>query len=167
MFLRILATSALAASIAAMASVISTMVRKPAWARVWASPASMLDCSALSAVDRIMLAICSSDALVSTTEAACSLAPEESIWLADETWRAAAAVWVAARSRFVARFPRARVVERAMSHARTTAATSARTTARRRRRMLDRAVALLSSLTASPCVFLCCTPASTALTKAS
>jgi hypothetical protein len=39
----------------------------------------------LSAVERIMLDISSSEALVSSTEAACSLAPDDRLWLAAET----------------------------------------------------------------------------------
>ncbi len=42
-----------------------------------------------------MLDISSSEALVSSTDAACSLAPDERVWLAAETWRAAEAVCVA------------------------------------------------------------------------
>jgi len=44
---------------------------------------------ALLAVEWIMLDISSKDALVSCTDAACSLAPSASCWLACATWFAA------------------------------------------------------------------------------
>jgi hypothetical protein len=42
-----------------------------------------------------MLDISSREELVSSKDAACSLAPSASDWLAEETWLAAAVVWFA------------------------------------------------------------------------
>ena len=92
MFLTILATSALDASIAAIALVISDMVFDPISATDRDSDARPLAFSAFSAVARIMLDISSSEVLVSSTEDACSLAPDARVWLAIETCRAAEAV---------------------------------------------------------------------------
>ena len=77
---------------------ISAIVIEPLAATERASAASSLAFSAFSAVARIMLDICSSEVLVSSTEAACSLAPEARVWLAIDTCRAAEAVWSAPRS---------------------------------------------------------------------
>jgi hypothetical protein len=74
--LTILATSALDESIDAIAWVISAIVMAPVAATERASEASSFAFSAFSAVARIMLDISSSDVLVSSTDAACSLAPE-------------------------------------------------------------------------------------------
>ena len=101
----ILATSALEESIAAIAwfistivASISTIVSHPDSTTERDSSASALAFCALSAVARIMLVISSSDALVSSTEAACWLAPEESELLDMETCLAVAEVWTALRS---------------------------------------------------------------------
>ena len=102
----ILATWPLLHSIATIDSFISFMVRSissidwhPASTTSRASTASDLAFLAFSAVPRIILVISSSEALVSSTEAACWIAPDESEALDSETLRAAEAVSVALRSR--------------------------------------------------------------------
>jgi hypothetical protein len=74
---------------AAIARVISSMLAMPSRAACCASLAKALACMALLAVEWIMLDISSKDALVSCTDAACSLAPSASCWLACATWFAA------------------------------------------------------------------------------
>ena len=74
---------------------------------------------------RIILVISSREALVSSTEEACSLAPEERLWLAMETCRAAAAVCSAPSSRLVAKRRSTRLLDREMTEARRAEITSA------------------------------------------
>ena len=135
-FLTILATSALDESIAAIACVISAIVIAPVAATERASEASSLAFSAFSAVALIMLDISSSDVLVSSTDAACSLAPEARFQLAIDTCRAAEAVWSAPRSRLTVISLRARFVERMTCHARRNARSEATPRARPIKRTL-------------------------------
>ena len=72
-----------------------------------------------------MLDISSNALLVSSTEEACSLDPEESWLLAIETWRAAEAVCSAPRSRFAARSCSALFVLLVTCHAMKIATTAA------------------------------------------
>ena len=75
-----------------MAIIISCMFLEPASAKVRESEANDLAFWAFSEVARIILVISSNDALVSSTDEACSLAPDDRFWLATDTCLAAAAV---------------------------------------------------------------------------
>ena len=108
-----------------MASLICPMLTAPVLAAACDSPARDLAFWAFSDVERIMLAISSSEALVSSTEDACSLAPDDKLWLATETWRAAAAVCSAPWSRLLAKPRSKRLVVLEMSHASKAVSTNA------------------------------------------
>ena len=69
------------------------MMREPPSATRRVSEASALALRQFSAVDWIMLDISSSEALVSSTEAASSLAPEESVWFDSAICADAASSW--------------------------------------------------------------------------
>ena len=92
---------------AVIAAIICSMVWAPASDSARASVAKAFARCAFSAVARIMLDISSSEVLVSSTEDACSLDPEESWLLAMDTWRDAEAVCMAPWSRSAARDRRA------------------------------------------------------------
>ena len=117
MFFTILPTSAPAVPIEVIASSIEVIVRRPVSATTRASEARPLAFCALSAVARIMLSISSSEALVSSTAAACSLAPADSDWLDIDTCPAADAVCSAPRSRSEVISPSVRRVEPRVSQA--------------------------------------------------
>ena len=95
MFFTIFETSMLDVSIDCIAATISAIVCRPAWAAVRAWFANSFALTALSAVERIIAEISSSDALVSATDAPCSLQPDASVRLAVESWRELIAVWSA------------------------------------------------------------------------
>ncbi len=78
-----------------MAALIACMSAAPVSAAVRACRASSLALVAFSAFRLVMPAISSRDALVSSRDAACSLAPCASDWLEEETWVAAVVTWVA------------------------------------------------------------------------
>jgi hypothetical protein len=68
-----------------MATVISSMVCRPVWAAVRAWLANSVAFAAFSAVARIIAEISSIDALVSVTDAPCSLQPVARDLLAAES----------------------------------------------------------------------------------
>ncbi len=95
MVLMILAISALDNLMPSMAAFIACMSLAPvsaAW-RAWL--ANSLALSALSALRLVMLDISSSEELVSSSEAACSLAPSANDWLEPDTCAAAEVTWLA------------------------------------------------------------------------
>src|SRR5262245_64854119 len=108
-----------------------------------ASDARPLAFSAFSAVARTILDISSSEVLVSSTEDACSLAPEARAWLAIDTCRAAEAVCSEPWSRFCVILARAWFVERMISHASSEARSKTRIRDPSMRRTLRGAALLL------------------------
>ena len=95
MFFTIFEISRLDVSIDFMATVMSSIVRRPVWAASRAWLAKSFAFSAFSAVARIIAEISSSEAPVSVTEAPCSLHPVASDRLAAESCDELDAVWSA------------------------------------------------------------------------
>ena len=114
MVLMILAMSELEVLMASMAVVIAAMLRTP-WSPAWrAWLPSSLTLLAVSALRWVMLAISSSEELVSSSEAACSLAPSARDWLAEEICEDAAEVCWAPADRVSASCLMGWVMERVM-----------------------------------------------------
>ena len=85
MVLMILAISVDDCWMAFMATCIRSISEAPASAATRAWPAEVLPATALSALRLVMLESSSMEELISSSEAACSLDPSASDWLAEET----------------------------------------------------------------------------------